>query len=146
MGEIRDIRATARNLRAIGARPRPSEQITREAHQQARREYLEVIRHLDSEYRAEVAAMQTTMADRPTWEQERLEWEAAGLLVHQDIDLFISRRILTWAVESYLLECVASTWLTGKDFLERATSTDDLVATLQQEEDRLIAIHGAPWD
>jgi hypothetical protein len=120
----------------------------RAAYQQSRKEQLDLIRGLDAAYRAELAHQEEVAREHGGVPEpgvlERLRLEALGHFEHQGIDLFTSRRIVVYAVEGYLLDCVAVTWLTGRDFMKRARTTEELISILQEEEDRLIEIHG--WE
>jgi hypothetical protein len=125
--------------------PLPEDDTCRAAYQQKRQAELDQISALDSDYRSRVLLRDASW-EPGSWEEDPRCMEELRVQREEDFELGISHRILTHAVEGYLLGCVGSSCVTGESVMAKATSTDGLIAMLQAEEDDMIAIFGPGWE
>ena len=119
----------------------------RAAYKAARRADLDDVRLLDLHYRQLLNYLRPlrNLGDNDPWGRDKLspqDREEHDKVAHE---LYLSHRFLVCAVEVYLLGCVEYPDLTGEDAVRRATNTDSLIASLQEEEDLKIKTHGPPW-
>lgn len=121
------------NTSASGRRPISGEKIVEE-----RKAELDRIRQLHAEYRRQQSAWFSRRPRRNILAlEEEEDWaniscdEQASERDEAAVTLHRARRILTVAVDNFLLSCAEIPWVTGQRLVERATSSDDLVARLQ---------------
>jgi hypothetical protein len=128
---------------AAGA-PQPG----RRTYQAKRRAQLEHIRTLDVKHREFIVWLNpqgNREGDDESWLRDDLSRADRSEIEKADHELWLSHRVLAHAVEGYLLGCVELSSTTGESVLRQATSTEDLIARLQAEEDLMISRFGPPW-
>jgi hypothetical protein len=103
-----------------------------------RKAELDRIRQLDTEYRRHQRAWFSRRHCRNSLVlEEEEDWanvycdEQASERDETAVTLHRARRILIVAVENFLASCAEIPWVTGRRLVQRATSSDDLVARLQ---------------
>jgi hypothetical protein len=108
-----------------------------------RQRQLDRIRLLDAAYRELHARIHPPGSQG---NDDDLSWRERKGRDDAEYELFQSRRALVYAAEGYLRGCVQLSYLTGEVAVNQATSTDDLVQSLQAEEDLMLRTCGAPWE
>lgn len=142
---------TAPEAMAAPARYTPTRNRPQGTYEQDRQRELDRIRSLDVDYRSQLRNQNhsdstPSTASRPDedWENRNFEMERA--LDQAGRDIHRAKRMLILAVENYLTGCVEIPFVSGDQLVNKALTTDDLVARLQVEEALMIAIYGRPWE
>jgi hypothetical protein len=119
----------------------PEYQARRTTYLQARNAELDRIAKFDADYRERLERQPD-----PDAYAGDLHFEERRIPDDEAFELGICWRVLVNAAESFVLSCVEASALTGKELVEKAATTGDLIASLRHYEDDMNATFGAPWD
>jgi len=123
----------------------PEYQARRTTYQQGRNAELDRIAEYDADYRERLRDDAASWKPGP-WDEDPRCMEEQRVDAEARFELGFSRQVLINAMENYLFGCVERSCVTGDDILAQVTSTDELIAMLQTEEDLMIATFGPPWE
>jgi hypothetical protein len=111
------------------------------AYEEAQQAKLDRIRKLDVDYRERLKHL----PDRDD-EPEGLYFEEKRIRSDEVVEVGFARRLLVTAAETFLQGLVEMTATTGEQLVEKATTTEELIALLQAQQDERNRTFGAPWE